>query len=53
MDILPYHRFGVQKYENLDMPYSLGANGALSGERLEAIVALFAARGLEVAVVRH
>ena len=53
VDILPYHRFGVQKYENLDMPYSLGSDGALSGERLEAIVALFAARGLEVAVVRH
>lgn len=50
VDLLPYHRIGVEKYVRLDRPYRLPDTDAPTRERMGRITALLAAEGLPVAV---
>ena len=53
VDLLPYHRFGVQKYECLGMPYPVDARALVSNEQLSLAQAIFEKEGLSVACIRH
>jgi pyruvate formate lyase activating enzyme len=48
VDLLPYHRIGVDKYARLDRAYRLRETGVPSRARMDAIAAALAAAGLEV-----
>lgn len=48
VDLLPYHRMGVEKYARLDREYRLGQAGSPSPARLDAMAAAFAAAGIAV-----
>lgn len=50
VELLPYHRFAEAKYRRLGRDYRLGGTDAPLAERLEALAALVAARGLRVKV---
>jgi len=52
VNVLPYHKFGTNKYAMLDREYELEDLEALSEEKVEKIVALFEAHGLECEVVK-
>lgn len=53
VDLLPYHRLGIQKYESLGMPYRLDAQAAVGEEQLLLAQSIFEAQGLPVAIIRH
>ena len=46
VDLLPYHRIGEPKFARLGTPYTLAGLQAPSPQRLEALAAIFRARGL-------
>lgn len=46
VDLLPYHRMGVDKYVRLDRTYRLLATDVPSAARLDAMAAAFAAAGI-------
>jgi pyruvate formate lyase activating enzyme len=48
VDLLPYHRIGVDKYARLDRKYRLLETGVPSRARMDGIAAAFAAAGLAV-----
>jgi pyruvate formate lyase activating enzyme len=47
VNILPYHRLGIQKFDRIGKTYQLAEVAPPSQERLEAIASSFRARGLE------
>lgn len=51
VNVLPYHRFGLSKYEMLDRQYELGELKPPSEERLDAIVAAFEALDIDCEIV--
>jgi pyruvate formate lyase activating enzyme len=51
VNLLPYHRFGMSKYEMLAEDYELSDLTPPSEERLEAVVAVFDSLGLECEIV--
>jgi autonomous glycyl radical cofactor GrcA len=51
VNVLPYHRFGLSKYEMLDLEYELGDLKPPSQEDLDAIVTTFESLGLECEIV--
>ena len=51
MNVLPYHRFGLSKYEMLDREYELGELKPPSEERLNAIVAALESLDLDCEIV--
>jgi pyruvate formate lyase activating enzyme len=51
VNVLPYHRFGLSKYEMLDREYELGELKPPPQEELEAIVASFEALDLDCEIV--
>lgn len=51
VNVLPYHRFGMNKYNMLDRPYPLGDAQPLSHERVAQIVGMFEAAGLACEIV--
>lgn len=53
IDLLPYHKFGVNKYNQLEKDYQIDGDPSLSDEDLEAIEALFRNSDLPATVVRH
>ena len=53
IDLLPYHKFGVNKYIQLGMEYKLQEDPSLSSEDLDRIVAWFKEYDLPVCVVKH
>lgn len=53
VDLLPYHRLGIQKYESLGMPYRLDAQAAVGAEQLQLAQSIFEEQGLSVAIIRH
>jgi pyruvate formate lyase activating enzyme len=53
IDILPYHKLGVNKYNQLDMDYSLSGNPVMSEEALKRVTCLVESRGLKISVIRH
>ncbi len=48
VDLLPYHRMGIDKYARLDREYRLAQAGVPSPARLDAMAAAFAAAGIAV-----
>jgi pyruvate formate lyase activating enzyme len=51
VDVLPYHRFGMNKYAMLDRPYGPGDLQPPSAERVAAVVRRFESLGLACEVV--
>ena len=53
IDLLPYHKFGVGKYDQLDMVYPIEGEFSLSDEDLNRIEKWLDEEGLEVNIVKH
>ncbi|MDR2458233.1 MAG: choline TMA-lyase-activating enzyme [Clostridiales Family XIII bacterium] len=53
VDLLPYHKLGVNKYEQLGLEYKLDIDPVMSDEELEKIEKVFKIKGIEVSIVRH
>jgi pyruvate formate lyase activating enzyme len=52
INVLPYHRLGMDKYQMLDRDYPLGELTPLSEERMRAVVDSLGALGLECEIIR-
>lgn len=50
VELLPYHRTGVAKFARLGLDYPLAGLAPPTGQRLEALAAIFRARGLTAAI---
>jgi len=53
IDLLPYHKFGVNKYNQLDMEYPLEGDPKLSGEELAQIEGWIKKYDFPVMVISH
>lgn len=53
IDLLPYHKLGVGKYNQLDMEYPVKEDPSLSEEDLNRIEGMIKARQFAVTLVRH
>ena len=53
VDLLPYHKLGVNKYKQLDMTYEIQEEVALSDEDLDRIKGYFDEAGFSVTVMKH
>ena len=53
VDLLPYHKFGVNKYNQLGMEYQLNGDPSLDSENLARIEGLFKKSGFQVMVINH
>ena len=53
IDILPYHKLGINKYTQLDMEYAIKSDLSFSEEDLEHIESLLKKYDIEVNVVKH
>ena len=53
IDLLPYHKMGVNKYEQLDMEYPIQGDPSLSDEELTRIESWIKDYDFPVAVIRH
>lgn len=53
IDLLPYHKFGVNKYNQLGMDYPVFGDPSLSDEDLERIESSFEKVGIPVSLVKH
>jgi glycyl-radical enzyme activating protein len=51
LDLLPYHQFGVKKYERLGMEYKMGDIKPYQKEQVELIKKTLESYGLEVSIV--
>lgn len=53
IDLLPYHKLGVAKYQQLDMDYTFGQDPSLSEGELARIEAQLKEYGFQVRIIRH
>lgn len=53
IDLLPYHKMGVSKYQQLDMPYEMQGEFSISDPDLSRIEQQLRGYGYEVRVIRH
>lgn len=53
IDLLPYHKLGVNKYNQLDMKYPIDGDPSLSGEELDRIEGWMKEYQFPVTVVKH
>ncbi|MCR5258793.1 MAG: choline TMA-lyase-activating enzyme [Desulfovibrio sp.] len=53
VDLLPYHKLGVQKYEQLGMAYQLDASASVDEAYLARTRDAFEAAGIATNIVRH
>ena len=53
IDILPYHKLGVHKYEQLARDYVIGQEASLSAEDLAAAENIFRQQGFSACVLQH
>lgn len=53
IDLLPYHKFGVNKYNQLGMDYPVFGDPSLSNEDLDKIENMFKKAGFPVSLVKH
>ena len=51
--MLPYHKMGVGKYDQLDMEYPIEGDPSLSTEDLNRIESWLADKDFPVKVIRH
>lgn len=53
VDILPYHKMGVHKYEQLGRQYQIEGDPKLSDADIDRLEAIFRADGVAVTTIRH
>ncbi|MBM7854174.1 pyruvate formate lyase activating enzyme [Desulfohalotomaculum tongense] len=53
VDLLPYHKLGINKYKQLDMKYAITEDLSLKEEELAKIEKIIKGYGLQVEVIRH
>lgn len=53
IDLLPYHKMGVNKYNQLGIEYSIEGDPSLSSEDLDRIESFIKKYDLQVKVIRH
>jgi pyruvate formate lyase activating enzyme len=53
IDLLPYHKFGVNKYNQLDKSYPVEGDPSLNSDELASIESWIRKYGLQVNVVKH
>jgi choline TMA-lyase-activating enzyme len=53
VDLLPYHKLGINKYKQLDKEYSITEDLSLSDADLDRIEGWIADCGLEAKIIRH
>lgn len=53
VDLLPYHKLGVHKYDQLGEGYRLDQDAAIDDEFLQAATDIFDKNGIKSAIVRH
>ncbi len=51
VNVLPYHRYGMNKYNMLDRAYPMGEAQPLTHERVAQVVGMFEAAGLDCEIV--
>lgn len=53
IDLLPYHKLGINKYKQLDMPYTITEDLSFKDEELDKIEGFIKGYDLQVEVIRH
>lgn len=53
VDILPYHKMGVHKYEQLGRPYLIDGDPKLTEDDIARIEAHFTSQGMAATTIRH
>jgi pyruvate formate lyase activating enzyme len=53
VDLLPYHKLGINKYKQLDMVYAITEDLSFAEEELDKIEAVIKGYDLEVEIIRH
>lgn len=53
IDLLPYHKLGINKYKQLDMRYAITADLSFQAEELDALETFIKGFGLQVRVIHH
>lgn len=53
IDLLPYHKLGINKYRQLDMQYAITEDVSFTDDQLEAIEKLIQDYDLQVKVIKH
>lgn len=53
VDLLPYHKLGINKYKQLDMNYAITEDLSFKDEELDKIEAFIKGYDLQVEVIRH
>lgn len=53
IDLLPYHKLGVNKYTQLNLEYQIREDPGLNDARLEQVESIIKRHGFPVSVVRH
>ncbi|MFZ5946148.1 MAG: choline TMA-lyase-activating enzyme [Bacillota bacterium] len=53
IDLLPYHKMGINKYKQLDMTYPINEDLSLREEDLASIAQIIKGYGLQVELIKH
>ena len=53
VDLLPYHKMGINKYRQLDMPYPMPGDPAMPEDVLARIQGQFERQHFQVSIIRH
>jgi choline trimethylamine-lyase activating enzyme len=53
IDLLPYHKLGINKYKQLDIKYAISEDLSFKPEELERIAAAIKDFDLQVKIIKH
>jgi len=53
VDLLPYHKLGINKYKQLDMNYTITEDLSFTAEKLDHIAAVVKDYDLQVKIIKH